>query len=127
MTTNKPEIVAYMRPAFGEVVSKQEHARWERDAFRNLGTDYGNHFKSMALEYSEPLIRLTDHESDRADDKARIAELIGLIDAQRWLLEQCREYLEESNHHYTELNCYMNGSMPASDLVSLSQQGKEKQ
>lgn len=72
MTTDKPEVVAHMSPVFGEVVSQQEYAGWEHDALRNPDTEYGNRYKDKTLEYSEPLIRLSDYETLQA--KCRILE-----------------------------------------------------
>ena len=78
MKTNKPEIVAYMSPAHGEVVPQQDYADWERAALREPDSRYGAHCKSETLEYSEPLIRLSDYETLQARTE-RLAEALELI------------------------------------------------
>lgn len=60
MTTNKPEVVAYVDMHRG-------HGR--RYVSLRRGVDH------YSLNDGDALIRLTDHESARAADKARIAEL----------------------------------------------------
>ena len=80
MTNKNPEIVAYMRPAYGEVVSQEEYARWEHEAIKNPGTTYGEWRKNETIEYSEPLIRLTDYESLQAAYERLRKHLQSLID-----------------------------------------------
>lgn len=74
MTTDKPKIAAYMNPAYGEVVPQQDYADWEHVALSEPDTRYGNYYKSKTLEYSEPLIRLSDYERLQADHERLQAE-----------------------------------------------------
>lgn len=75
MTTNKPEIVAYLSRDSEDVVSQQEHAGWVHNAFRNPDTEYGNYQRNKTLEYSEPLICLRDYEALQAGRDALVKAL----------------------------------------------------
>tara|TARA_R110000851_G_scaffold97963_2_gene212189 strand:+ start:68700 stop:69011 length:312 start_codon:yes stop_codon:yes gene_type:complete len=69
--TDKPEVVCWGSFYKGVI---QDFGYNEKATTDNARLDF--HGRELTIE---PLIRLTDHEAARAADKARIAELMGLL------------------------------------------------
>ena len=103
MTTNKPEVVAVMYRD-GGVLTKQE---------------CGIAFEACC-KVEAPLIRLTDCETARAADKARIAELEGVLADATQEVEEWGAYASE----YFQEKHDLAGTV-ARFRAALSRQGKE--
>jgi len=105
MTASKPEVIAYLW--------------WVRGLCAFVYPAYAEQLMDDG-EHAEPIIRLTDHETARAADKARIAELEGVLADATQEVEEWGAYASE----YFQEKHDLAGTV-ARFRAALSQQGKE--
>lgn len=118
---NKPEIVGYLGRRVGP---------FDATFYRCKSSAHPDD-----VSWLKPLIRLSDHEAERAADKARIAELEAalsinmpkLLDSLSEALEELELHGRHSDRGYQRLRAWYSEMRRVTRVVdaALSQQGKE--